>query len=104
MTNKPEAELHAKWHVYIIRCSDDSLYTGITTDIGRRFRQHAEGKGAKFFRGRTPLHVVYREENHSRSSAAGREFRIKSMNHAAKELMVAREVTRRQVSHTTSQV
>lgn len=89
MTNRPEAESQAKWHVYIIRCSDNSLYTGITTDIDRRFRQHAEGKGAKYFRGRMPLQVVYREENHSRCSAAGREFRIKSMNRAEKEIMVA---------------
>jgi putative endonuclease len=83
------------WCVYMIRCSDNSLYTGITTDINRRFRQHAEGKGAKYFRGRSPLQVVFREENHSRCSAASREFWIKSMNRAEKELMAARELTRR---------
>jgi putative endonuclease len=84
-----------QWSVYMIRCSDNSLYTGITTDINRRFRQHAAGKGAKYFRGRTPLEVVYREEKHSRCSAARRENLIKSMSHGAKELMVARAVTRR---------
>ncbi|MDD2734765.1 MAG: GIY-YIG nuclease family protein [Desulfuromonadaceae bacterium] len=89
MSNKPEAESQAKWHVYIIRCSDNSLYTGITTDIDRRFRRHAVGKGAKYFRGRTPQQVVYREENHSRSSAARREYCIKRMNRAEKELLVA---------------
>jgi len=77
-----------KWSVYVIRCSDNSLYTGIATDIDRRFRQHSEGKGAKYFRARAPLQVVYREENHSRSSAAAREYLIKSMNRAEKELMV----------------
>ncbi len=46
------------WQVYIILCSDDSLYTGITTDMERRFLQHARGKGAIFFRGRNPLRVV----------------------------------------------
>ena len=78
-----------QWSVYMIRCSDNSLYTGITTDINRRFQQHLEGKGAKYFRGRTPLQVVYREENHNRCSAAEREYRIKNMSRADKELMVA---------------
>jgi putative endonuclease len=68
------------WQVYIILCSDDSLYTGITTDMERRFLQHAQGRGAKYFRGRQPLRVVYREDGHSRSSAAGREAQIKAMS------------------------
>jgi putative endonuclease len=67
------------WQVYIILCSDNSLYTGITTDVERRFRQHAAGRGAKYFRGRQPVQVVYLEHNHSRSSAASREARIKAM-------------------------
>ena len=85
----PATDPLLKWSVYMIRCSDNSLYTGITTDIDRRFRQHSEGKGAKYFRGRTPVQVVYCEENQSHCSAAGREYRIKSMNRADKELMVA---------------
>ena len=72
----------------MIRCSDNSLYTGITTDINRRFLQHSEGKGAKYFRGRIPLQVVYHEGNHSRCSAAGKEYFIKSMSRAEKERMV----------------
>ena len=72
------------WQVYIILCSDNSLYTGITTDLDRRFRQHAEGTGAKYFRGRRPLRVVYLENDHSRSSAAGREAKIKAMSHTEK--------------------
>lgn len=67
------------WHVYIILCSDGSLYTGITTDPERRFRQHGEGRGAKYFRGRRPVRFVYREGGHSRSSAAGREAEIKAL-------------------------
>lgn len=77
------------WHVYIIICSDQSFYTGITTDIERRFRQHTEGRGAKYFRGRQPLQVVYREGDHSRSSASKRETEIKSMSRAEKSAMVA---------------
>ena len=72
------------WQVYIILCSDNSLYTGITTDLDRRFRQHAEGTGAKYFRGRRPLRVVYLENDHSRSSAASREAKIKAMSHTEK--------------------
>lgn len=68
------------WQVYIILCSDDSLYTGITTDMERRFLQHAQGKGATYFRGRKPLRVIYCEDGHSRSSASRREARIKAMS------------------------
>jgi putative endonuclease len=72
------------WQVYMVLCSDDSLYTGITTDMARRFRQHASGCGAKYFRGRQPLQVVYREYDHSRSSAASREAQIKARSRAEK--------------------
>ena len=72
------------WQVYIILCSDNSLYTGITTDMERRFRQHAEGKGAKYFRGRQPVRVVLLESGHTRSSAGTREATLKSFSHAAK--------------------
>ena len=89
MTDRPATDPLLNWSVYMIRCSDNSLYTGITTDINRRFRQHSEGNGAKYFRGRTPLHVVYDEGNHSRCSAARREYSIKSLIRAEKELMVA---------------
>lgn len=67
------------WHVYIILCSDASLYTGITTDVERRFDQHATGAGAKYFRGRSPLRVVYSEAGHNRSSASSREAQIKKL-------------------------
>ncbi len=82
-----------KWQVYIILCSDNSFYTGITTDYERRFRQHALGRGAKYFRGRQPLRIVYREEGHDRSTATKREARIKAMSRADKELLVAGGIT-----------
>jgi putative endonuclease len=77
------------WYVYIIRCSDNSLYTGITTDLERRFRQHADGSGAKYFRGRRPLRIVYQEGNHSRSSAGIRELQIKRMTRGFKSALIA---------------
>ncbi|OGU13165.1 MAG: endonuclease [Geobacteraceae bacterium GWC2_53_11] len=78
----------ANWQVYIILCSDDTLYTGITTDVQRRFNQHAVGNGAKFFRGRRPLRVVYQESGHTRSSASRRELAIKALTRAEKLTMI----------------
>ena len=77
------------WQIYIILCSDNSLYTGITTDIERRLRQHESGRGAKYFRGRQPMELVYLENSHSRSSASKREAEIKRMTRADKCLLVS---------------
>jgi len=67
------------WHVYMIHCSDGSLYTGITTDVQRRYKQHAMQQGAKYFRGRKPKQLVYHENGHDRSSASKREFAVKKL-------------------------
>ncbi len=67
------------WQVYIILCTDDSLYTGITIDVARRFNQHADRQGAKYFRGRQPRQLVYVETGHDRSSASKREIVIKKL-------------------------
>jgi putative endonuclease len=77
------------WHVYIILCSDDTLYTGITTDIARRMRQHADGRGAKYFRGRQPKELLYLEGGHDRSSASKRELAIKGLRRPEKQLLVS---------------
>ncbi len=68
------------WQVYIIRCSDGTLYTGITVDIERRLAQHGSSTGAKYFRGRRPEAVVYLEGGHDRSSASRREASIKQLS------------------------
>lgn len=69
------------WTVYIIRCDDDSLYTGITTDLDRRFLEHlGQPRGAKYFKGRKPLEVVYVENGHTRSTASRREAAIKKLH------------------------
>ena len=72
------------WQVYIIRCTDDSLYTGITLDIDRRMREHGGARGARYFRGRRPWQLVYLEDGHTRSSASRREASIKKLSRAAK--------------------
>ncbi len=63
----------------MILCSDDSLYTGITNDVARRFNQHGDKQGAKYFRGRQPKQLVYVETGHDRSSAGKREVAIKKL-------------------------
>ena len=69
-----------EWYVYIIYCSDQTLYTGISNDVQRRIEQHAGERGAKYFRGRRPQKLVYLESGHTRSSASRREAQIKSLS------------------------
>ena len=65
------------WFVYILKCADDCLYTGITTDIRRRLAEHNAGRGSKALRGKRPVRVVYRESHPSRALALKREAQIK---------------------------
>ena len=81
------------WQVYIILCSDNSLYTGITTDVERRFSQHLTGTGAKYFRGRSPQRLVYLEVGHDRSSASRREVEIKRLRLSDKRRLIALQIT-----------
>jgi len=76
------------WYLYILRCGDDTLYTGITTDVERRLEAHRSGKGAKYTRGRAPLELVYREACESHSHALKRELEIKALSRAEKELII----------------
>jgi putative endonuclease len=68
-----------KWSVYILKCKDRCLYTGITTDPKRRFEEHRSGKGGSFTRAHKPVRIVYIEEMKSRSRALRREAQIKKM-------------------------
>ncbi len=77
------------WQVYMILCSDNSLYTGITTDIARRLEQHGNGRGAKYFRGRQPRQLVYLESGHTRSTAAQREAAIKRLSRPDKCCLIS---------------
>lgn len=73
--------------VYLVRCQDGSLYTGITTDPERRLKQHNRGLGAAYTRSRLPVTLVYREPADSRSQALRRERAIKALPRAAKEAL-----------------
>lgn len=80
------------WSVYIILCADNSLYTGITTNVSRRLAQHANQQGAKYFRGRSPKELIYVESGHDRSSATKREICIKKLNQKEKFQLVRSEL------------
>jgi putative endonuclease len=84
-----ERALTVGWWLYIVRCTDDTLYTGITTDVARRLREHAGGVGAKFFRGRRPAGLVFLEGGHTRSSASAREAAVKRLRRPAKLALIA---------------
>ena len=80
-----------KWYVYILRCGDGTLYTGITTDVPRRLQMHRSGRGAKYTRGRQPLELVYREACEDHSQALKREWQIKQLPRAEKEKLIKKE-------------
>ncbi len=73
-----------EWFVYILRCNDETLYTGITNDLQARIAMHNAGKGAKYTRGRGPVTPVYQEKCESYSHALRREYEIKQMSRKEK--------------------
>ena len=72
------------WFVYLIRCGDGTLYCGIALDVATRLKQHQDGKGAKYTRGRGPLKLVYQETCGTKSAALRRERQIKRLRREAK--------------------
>ena len=77
------------WYLYILRCGDGTLYTGITTDVEKRLAAHRSGKGAKYTRGRQPLELVYRESCENHSQALKREWEVKQLTRQEKEALIA---------------
>jgi len=76
------------WYLYILRCKDDTLYTGITTDVEKRLNAHRSGKGAKYTRGRAPLELVYQEVCGSHSQALKRELEVKTLSREEKRKLI----------------
>jgi putative endonuclease len=74
----------SSWALYVLRCRDGTLYTGVTTDLGRRLRAHASGRGARYTRGRGPFVVVHVEAVGARGDALRRELEVKRLPRAAK--------------------
>ncbi len=78
-----------KWQVYILRCGDGTLYTGITNDLDQRLKAHNEKRGARYTRARLPVTLVYQEEAASRSQASRREIIIKKLPRQKKLALIA---------------
>ena len=82
----------SSWFVYILQCADRTLYTGITTDLERRTREHNQGKaGAKYTKARRPVELIYSESAESRSEASSREARIKKLSREGKLQLIKRQ-------------
>jgi len=78
------------WHVYIVRCADDSLYTGCTNDLLKRVATHNAGKGARYTRSRLPVTVVWSVRVKDRSAALSREAKLKQLSRAEKLALISR--------------
>ena len=78
-----------QWFLYVVRCNDDTLYTGVTTDIQRRLKEHnASSRGAKYTKTRRPVEVVYWKPFKNQSSAQKAEYRFKQLTREQKEKMI----------------
>lgn len=78
------------WFIYILRCADNTLYTGVTTNLQRRLKEHnSAAGGARYTRARRPVQMVYAEPASNRSTACRREYELKQLNRTAKECLIA---------------
>ena len=88
MLNNKKESTQSTWTIYIVKCSDDSLYTGITNDLERRVQEHndssAKSKGAKYTRARQPVTLAYQEKAQDRATASRREYQIKQLSRSEK--------------------
>jgi predicted GIY-YIG superfamily endonuclease len=85
----------ATWFVYIVRCADASLYTGITKDVSRRYRQHNDGTASRYTRSRRPVVLVYQEAQPTRGQALRREAAIKVLSRREKLALIRRACSER---------
>ena len=90
MATKPSKH---PWYVYVARCSDDSLYTGIAKNVKKRLAQHNHGRGARYTRGRTPLSLCASRRCRDKSEALRLEYAVKRLSRARKEeLLIGRRL------------
>jgi predicted GIY-YIG superfamily endonuclease len=78
----------AAWVLYVLKCGDGTLYTGITTDVLRRVQQHNDGTASRYTRSRLPVKLVHRERCRGRSSALKKEYAIKQLSRKEKEAYI----------------
>lgn len=77
-----------QWSLYILKCGDGTLYTGIALDVQKRFQAHCSGKGAKYTRGRGPLTLLYQEVCGDHGTALRRELQVKALSREEKEALI----------------
>ena len=92
-----------RWLIYILRCSDGSLYTGITNDLPKRLKAHAAGKASKYTRSRLPVRLAYREPQKSKSAALKRESAIKRLTRPAKLRLIATAAPKKSAARRSRQ-
>ena len=80
-----------RWSVYLLRCRGGALYTGIASDVARRLKEHRQGRGAKFLRGKGPLRLVFKQVVGAKGLALRVEYRIKQLPKARKEALLKRK-------------
>lgn len=78
------------WYLYLVRCANGNLYTGISTDVARRFAEHANNRGAKSLKGKGPLELVFSQAVGDHSTALRLEYRIKKFSKPEKEALIAK--------------
>jgi len=76
------------WFIYIAKCSDNTLYIGISNDVAKRINKHNSGKGAQYTKGRTPIKLLYQEEHLNKSEARKREIQLKGWSRKKKERLM----------------
>jgi putative endonuclease len=81
------------YFVYLLECKDHTIYTGITTNVARRFKEHSQEKGGAYTRAKKVIKILYSEEQENRSSALKRENAIKKLTHAQKLALVSKATT-----------
>lgn len=79
-----------KYYVYMLRCCDNSIYSGYTNDLKKRVKVHNSGKGAKYTRAHLPVELVYFEEFYTKSEAMQREYELKQYSHKQKEMLIGK--------------
>ncbi|GAA0213955.1 hypothetical protein GCM10009123_21450 [Kangiella japonica] len=91
-----------KWHLYILRCKDETLYTGITNDLQRRFEEHQSNspRCAKYLRGRQPLTMIYHTEFSSKSLALKAEIKVKKLTASQKKLLASGQLVINEIADT----
>jgi len=94
----------AVYSLYIVRCADDSLYTGIAADVDKRLAEHASSvRGSKYLRGRGPLRLEFAEEIGDRAKASALEYRVKQLGKAKKEALISGQDSLEDLFHASSE-